>query len=121
MCLDQHYPADVWTGAWVGMLNGAVLGFAARRCRREDEGKAAGASLSHPHSQLIATPVTPKRVKEELVGALDYYNYKDRCIFCHCDPDWSGEAIYGFGLMKGKDCHTPIPSWVRNDRILLLD
>jgi UDPglucose--hexose-1-phosphate uridylyltransferase len=47
-----------------------------------NEGKAAGASLSHPHSQLIATPVTPKRVKEELVGAIDYYNYKDRCIFC---------------------------------------
>ena len=47
-----------------------------------NEGKAAGASLSHPHSHLIATPVTPKRVKEELVGALDYYNYKDRCIFC---------------------------------------
>lgn len=47
-----------------------------------NEGKAAGASLSHPHSQLIATPVTPKRVKEELLGALDYYNYKDRCIFC---------------------------------------
>jgi UDPglucose--hexose-1-phosphate uridylyltransferase len=47
-----------------------------------NEGRAAGASLSHPHSQLIATPVTPKRVKEELVGANDYYNYKDRCIFC---------------------------------------
>ena len=38
MCLNQHYPSDVWTGAWVGLLNGAVLGFAARRCRREDEG-----------------------------------------------------------------------------------
>lgn len=47
-----------------------------------NEGKAAGASLSHPHSQLIATPVTPKRVKEELMGALSYFNYKDRCIFC---------------------------------------
>ena len=47
-----------------------------------NEGTAAGASLSHPHSQLIATPVTPKRVKEELTGALDYFNYKDRCVFC---------------------------------------
>ena len=47
-----------------------------------NEGKAAGASLSHPHSQLIATPITPKRVKEELTGALSYFNYKDRCIFC---------------------------------------
>jgi UDPglucose--hexose-1-phosphate uridylyltransferase len=48
----------------------------------KNEGRHAGASLSHPHSQLIATPVTPKRVREELEGAKDYYNYKDRCVFC---------------------------------------
>lgn len=48
----------------------------------KNEGRQAGASLSHPHSQLIATPVTPKRVREELEGAKDYYNYKDRCVFC---------------------------------------
>ncbi|HIP96098.1 MAG TPA: galactose-1-phosphate uridylyltransferase [Anaerolineae bacterium] len=48
----------------------------------KNQGEAAGASLQHAHSQLIATPVTPKRVKEELVGAQAYYNYKQRCIFC---------------------------------------
>lgn len=37
LCLGQHWPTDVWTGAWVGMLNGGVLGFAARRWRREEE------------------------------------------------------------------------------------
>lgn len=36
----------------------------------------------HPHSQLIATPVIPKKVKEELEGAKIYYDYKERCIFC---------------------------------------
>jgi UDPglucose--hexose-1-phosphate uridylyltransferase len=44
-------------------------------------GRHAGASINHPHSQLIATPVVPKRVKEKLVGAMQYYNYKDRSIF----------------------------------------
>ncbi len=48
----------------------------------KNEGRQAGASLSHPHSQLIATPVTPKRVREELMGAKEYFNYKDRCVFC---------------------------------------
>ncbi len=48
----------------------------------KNEGILAGASLSHPHSQLIATPVTPKRVKEELQGAQQYFEYKDRCVFC---------------------------------------
>ncbi|MCM8777648.1 MAG: DUF4931 domain-containing protein [Candidatus Omnitrophica bacterium] len=45
-------------------------------------GKEAGASLSHPHSQLIVTPVVPKRVKEELNGAKWYYEYKERCVWC---------------------------------------
>jgi UDPglucose--hexose-1-phosphate uridylyltransferase len=44
-------------------------------------GKQAGATLPHPHSQLIATPVTPKRLKEKLVGAMQYYAFKDRSIF----------------------------------------
>jgi UDPglucose--hexose-1-phosphate uridylyltransferase len=48
----------------------------------KNQGRAAGASLQHAHSQLIATPITPKRVKEELVGAKEYYEYKRRCIFC---------------------------------------
>lgn len=38
--------------------------------------------LKHSRSQLIATPVTPKRVKEELVGARQYFEYHERCIFC---------------------------------------
>jgi len=42
----------------------------------------AGASLSHPHSQIIATPIIPKRVMEELVGTGQHYRYKKRCIFC---------------------------------------
>ncbi|MGA2221846.1 MAG: DUF4931 domain-containing protein [Verrucomicrobiia bacterium] len=44
-------------------------------------GKQAGASIGHPHSQLIAMPVTPKRVKEKLVGAMQYYAYKERSIY----------------------------------------
>ncbi len=45
-------------------------------------GAAAGASLEHSHSQLIATPVVPKRVSEEMDGARRYFEYRDRCIFC---------------------------------------
>ncbi len=43
---------------------------------------AGGGRLKHSRSQLIATPVNPKRVKEELVGAKFYYDYHERCIFC---------------------------------------
>ncbi|MBM3245857.1 MAG: DUF4931 domain-containing protein [Candidatus Omnitrophica bacterium] len=43
---------------------------------------AGGGRIQHSRSQLIATPVNPKRVKEELVGARQYYDYHERCIFC---------------------------------------
>lgn len=48
----------------------------------KNHGYRAGASLEHAHSQLIALPIVPKTVMEELNGSRDYYNYKERCIFC---------------------------------------
>jgi len=48
----------------------------------KNHGEAAGASLEHTHSQLIALPVVPKRVREETDGARDYFRFKERCIFC---------------------------------------
>lgn len=48
----------------------------------KNHGEAAGASLEHAHSQLIATPIIPKRVAEELDGAKKYFDFKERCIYC---------------------------------------
>jgi UDPglucose--hexose-1-phosphate uridylyltransferase len=48
----------------------------------KNHGISAGASLEHSHSQLIATPIIPKRVYEELVGAKRHYDFKERCIYC---------------------------------------
>ncbi|KPK64821.1 hypothetical protein AMJ83_01190 [candidate division WOR_3 bacterium SM23_42] len=43
----------------------------------------AGAStIAHTHSDLIALPATPVRVKQKLNGAQEYYSYKERCLFC---------------------------------------
>lgn len=48
----------------------------------KNSGKDAGEIFSHPTSFLIATPVIPKKVKDELDSAKQYYSYKERCIFC---------------------------------------
>ena len=48
----------------------------------KNHGEAAGASLEHTHSQIIALPVVPIYVREEVEGAKTYYNFKERCIFC---------------------------------------
>ena len=38
--------------------------------------------VQHSRSQLIATPVTPLRVKEELAGTRRYFEDKERCLVC---------------------------------------
>lgn len=48
----------------------------------KNSGKGAGAAYTHPHSELVATPVIPKGIKGELDGAKEYYAYKERCVFC---------------------------------------
>src|SRR3989442_14536775 len=48
----------------------------------KNHGEAAGASLEHPHSQLIATPIIPIMVTEELAGSQQYWQRKERCVWC---------------------------------------
>src|SRR5512146_364960 len=48
----------------------------------KNQGPAAGATLEHAHSQLIALPVTPRQVQEEIDGARRHYDHRERCIFC---------------------------------------
>lgn len=38
--------------------------------------------LNHSHTHIIATPITPTRVKSELMNAREHYRYKERCLFC---------------------------------------
>jgi UDPglucose--hexose-1-phosphate uridylyltransferase len=47
-----------------------------------NHGLEAGASLSHAHSQLIATPLIPKIVKDELAAAKKFHKENSRCVFC---------------------------------------
>ncbi len=48
----------------------------------KNQGATAGATLEHPHSQLIALPVVPDFVREEIEGARRHFQAKERCVFC---------------------------------------
>jgi UDPglucose--hexose-1-phosphate uridylyltransferase len=48
----------------------------------KNHGAAAGATLEHTHSQLIALPIVPDFVREEIDGARRHYEAKERCVFC---------------------------------------
>ncbi len=43
---------------------------------------AGGGRIKHARSQIIATPVNPMRVKEELAGAKQYFDLHERCVYC---------------------------------------
>ncbi len=49
----------------------------------KNHGADAEASLQHPHSQLIATPVIPSQVRHRLVEALRHFDDAGECMFCH--------------------------------------
>lgn len=79
---------------------------------------AGGGHLVHSHSQLMGTPVTPKRVKEELAGAKRYFEYKERCVFCdmikqECDTDERVIAQAGnFVAITPFASRFPFETWV---------
>lgn len=48
----------------------------------KNHGEAAGASMEHSHSQLIALPIVPAQVQEEIDGGLRYFKFRERCVYC---------------------------------------
>jgi UDPglucose--hexose-1-phosphate uridylyltransferase len=48
----------------------------------KNHGEAAGQEFEHPSSQLTATTFVPRRVLYELRAGRDYYESKERCVFC---------------------------------------
>lgn len=47
-----------------------------------NQGMKAGASLSHAHSQIIATPFVPRIVKEEIDASKKFWRKNRKCVFC---------------------------------------
>ena len=48
----------------------------------KNHGRNAGASLAHPHSQLVGMPLAPLRVMQEIDGAKQYFTEHGSCVFC---------------------------------------
>lgn len=48
-----------------------------------NNGPTAGASVPHPHSQILALPIIPPDISRSLSGSQRYFHEKKRCV--HCD------------------------------------
>jgi UDPglucose--hexose-1-phosphate uridylyltransferase len=47
-----------------------------------NHGKAAGTSLAHPHSQLIASPIIPPHLRDPIQKAMQHYDTWGSCVYC---------------------------------------
>ncbi len=48
----------------------------------QNHGQQAGASVVHPHSQIIAIPFLPDRIRDELWGTRSYFAAHGVCVYC---------------------------------------
>lgn len=48
----------------------------------KNQGRTAGASLEHPHSQIAGIPIPPKRIMEEIKSCSEYKGRTGNCVFC---------------------------------------
>jgi len=52
-----------------------------------NHGKEAGATISHPHSQIITTPLTDRDLKAGISSSEKYFKEKNKCIYCEMN-EW---------------------------------
>ncbi len=48
----------------------------------KNSGKPSGATIDHTYSLLLALPIVPRDIVDELHGAQKHFDYKERCIYC---------------------------------------
>jgi UDPglucose--hexose-1-phosphate uridylyltransferase len=65
-----------------------------------NHGLEAGASLSHAHSQIIATPFIPKTVEDELKASREFWKQNKRCVFCDIIKKETGGPRFILGNSK---------------------
>jgi len=47
-----------------------------------NHGKRAGASITHPHSQIMAIPVTDPDIENSLINSRRYWEFHEKCLHC---------------------------------------
>lgn len=83
----------------------------------KSHGDQPGAPITHAHSQLIATPIVPMMVEEELAGGLQHFRIKQRCIWCDIvrQEHGGGRVVIeeqGFMALAPFAPRVPFETWV---------
>jgi UDPglucose--hexose-1-phosphate uridylyltransferase len=84
----------------------------------KNHGSNAGASVEHAHSQLIATPMIPRTVREELRFAAKFYEERGKCCYCELlcrerdDRSRSVFAAHGYDAFTAFAGRQPFETWI---------
>ncbi|MGA3165708.1 MAG: galactose-1-phosphate uridylyltransferase [Terriglobia bacterium] len=59
----------------------------------KNHGEAAGTSLEHTHSQMVAAPVITAQLRDRFINALTHFDEFGECIYCHVlDQELAGST-----------------------------
>jgi UDPglucose--hexose-1-phosphate uridylyltransferase len=88
----------------------------------KNSGSAAGASLEHVHSQLVALPYVPDAVRAELDGAERFYAANRQCVVCDLSAREiaAGERLVlqrdGYAVVCAFAGRQPLETWILPER-----
>lgn len=84
----------------------------------KNSGPAAGTSLDHPHSQLVATAIVPRHMRIQYEVAISYYDDNGRCLY----SDLTAREIEAgvrivmetesFAVFHPYASHRPFETWI---------
>ena len=83
-----------------------------------NHGRDAGASLVHPHYQILSLPMVPQHILEELRGTYEYFRHSGSCIYCDIvreELKLSERVIYetdDFVVMAPYAARSPFETWI---------
>lgn len=70
---------DVYQERYLALMNEKFVNYISIF---HNHGKEAGASVAHPHSQIIAIPVMDPDIQANIIGSRAFFNTHKKCIFC---------------------------------------
>lgn len=88
----------------------------------KNHGEAAGTSLAHPHSQVVATPVVPASIRRRYDEAVRYYDVTGRCLYCEIveEERKAGERVIleteDFLVFHPFASQSPFETWIAPKR-----
>ncbi len=83
-----------------------------------NHGRDSGASLAHPHYQILSTPMVPPHIHAEISGAYHYHKHHNSCVYCDIMKEESRakeRLVYEdehFMVISAYASRSPFETWI---------